>query len=113
MLFEDAKSQFCKIVVTETEDGEGGRTTTYTDGDTISVAAVKTADVEKNIAGHTEVFGKYTLTASRETSLAYLDLIKRVSDGKVFQIVSNGTDKQTPSTASIDIRQWEAVEVRL
>ena len=43
-------------------------------------------------------------------NLEYHDVIKRLRDNKFFRITSDGEDKFTPSSASLDMRQVSAEE---
>ena len=50
----------------------------------------------------------YTVTVSKDIALEFHDVIKRKSDGAIFRITSDGTDKKTPNVATIDMRQATA-----
>lgn len=48
------------------------------------------------------------VTTSKAITLDYMDVIKRVSDGVYFRILSNGRDNKTPDSATLDMRQSNA-----
>ena len=57
--------------------------------------------------------GKSTLLDNVRTVdyvLYYHDVIKRLSDGKIFRITSDGDDKATPKSASLNMRSVSAEE---
>ena len=56
------------------------------------------------------VTSMYTVTTSKSVVLQYHDVIKRDRDGKVLRVTSDGDDKYTPASASLDMRQVPAEE---
>ena len=42
--------------------------------------------------------------------LEYHDVLRRVRDGKVFRVTSDGDDKYTPESATLNMRQVTAEE---
>jgi hypothetical protein len=42
--------------------------------------------------------------------LQYHDVFRRLSDGKIFRVTSDGDDKFTPDTATLNMRQVTAEE---
>ena len=57
--------------------------------------------------------GIYTVTTTKAMNLQYHDVFKRVSDGKIFRVTSDGDDKKTPRSAGLDMRQVTAEEWEL
>ena len=55
----------------------------------------------------------YTVTTRKAMNLQYHDIFRRSSDNKVFRVTSDGDDKKTPASASLDIRQVSAEEYTL
>lgn len=91
-------------------DGYGGYTTTWTDGATFTAAIVLDTSLEARTAEKQGVTALYTITTRRVMNLQYHDVFRRVSDGKVFRVTSDGDDKKTPVSAGLDIRQVSAEE---
>ena len=52
----------------------------------------------------------YTVTTTRALTLEYHDVFKRLKDGKIFRVTSDGDDKYTPKSATLDMRQVSAEE---
>lgn len=95
---------------TSARDQYGTITRTWADGAEIMAAAVFDSSMQARIAGVQGVTSLYTITTPRSVTLEYHDVIKRLSDGKIFRITSDGQDKKTPPSASLDMRQVTAEE---
>ena len=52
----------------------------------------------------------YTVTVPKRVKLEYHDVFKRLSDGKIFRVTSDGDDKITPERASFQFAQVSAEE---
>lgn len=94
-------------------DGYGGYTTTWVEGAPIDAAIVLDTSIEARVAEQAGVTGLYTVTTSKLLNLQYHDVIKRLKDGKIFRITSDGDDKNTPASASLNMRQVSAEEYQL
>lgn len=94
-------------------DGYGGYIPTYVDGAEFDAAIVLDSSIEAKIAQAAGVTGLYTVTTVKALNLQYHDIFKRVSDGKVFRVTSDGDDKKTPGSAGLNMRQVSAEEWRL
>lgn len=95
------------------DDGYGGERTTWTLGATFQAAITFDSSVEAKIAQAQGVTSLYTVTTPRAKVLQYHDVFKRLSDGKVFRVTSDGDDRFTPSSTSLDMRQVSAEEFTL
>ena len=95
---------------TTASDGRGGTVTTYVQGAFISVAFSFDSSTQARIAEQEGVTNRFTLVTKKSINLQYHDIIKRVRDGKIFRVTSDGDDNYTPSSASLDMRQVEAEE---
>lgn len=91
-------------------DGEGGWFTTWREGATFKAAITLDTTMEARIAEAQGVRNAYTVTTGRNITLDYHDVFKRGSDGKTFRVTSDGTDKKTPKSAGLDMRQVTAEE---
>lgn len=80
-------------------DGEGGFITRWVDGVIFNASITFDTSMQARIADKQGVTSMYTVTTAKNASLEYHDVIKRLSDGKVFRITSDGDDKQTPARA--------------
>lgn len=93
-----------------TPDGYGGITRTWEDGAQFRAAIVFDSSMAARAANVQGVTGLYTITTGRNINLQYHDVFRRESDGKIFRVTSDGDDKKTPQSASLDMRQVNAEE---
>lgn len=91
-------------------DGYGGYVTVWSGGASFNAAIVFDTSIEARIADKQGVTGLYTVTTPKSLTLEYHDVFKRKSDGKVFRVTSDGDDKHTPASASLNMRQVTAEE---
>lgn len=98
---------------TTSPDGYGGYTTTWKDGAEFQAAIVLDTSIEAKVAEKQGVTALYTITTKKVLNLQYHDVFKRVKDGKIFRVKSDGDDKHTPASAKLDMRQVSAEEFLL
>ena len=91
-------------------DGYGGYTTTWAEGAEFNAAITFDTSIEARLADASGVKSRYTVTTTRGLTLEYHDVFKRLRDGKIFRVTSDGDDKFTPASASLDMRQVTAEE---
>lgn len=91
-------------------DGEGGFVTEWAEGAEFDAAITLDGSTETRIAMAQGVKALYTVTTYKALTLEYHDVIKRLSDGKIFRITSDGDDRKTPERATFQIRQVNAEE---
>ena len=91
-------------------DGEGGFITDWVESVIFQAAITFDTSMESRIAEKQGVTSQYTVTTGKGAKLDYHDIIKRLSDGKIFRITSDGDDKQTPKSASFQFLQVTAEE---
>ena len=91
-------------------DGEGGFLTEWVESVVFQAAITFDTSMQSRIAEKQGVSSRYTVTTSKSAKIEYHDVIKRLSDGKVFRITSDGDDKQTPKSASFQFLQVTAEE---
>lgn len=94
-------------------DGYGGYRPTWTPGVNFNAAIVFDTSIEARRAEAEGVTSMYTVTTSRGLTLEYHDVFRRVSDGKIFRVTSDGDDKHTPASTALDMRQVTAEEYTL
>lgn len=101
----------CVLMDKKTEpDGYGGYISKYTDGVQFKAAIVFDTSIQARVAEKQGVSSMYTITTPKAMVLQYHDIFRRVSDGKVFRVTSDGDDKYTPKSATLDMRQVTAEE---
>ena len=109
-LLTDAMEDCVIMDKTTQADGYGGYITVYVPGAELKAAIVLNTSMEAKIAEKEGVTALYTITTGRGINLQYHDVIKRVRDGKIFRVKSDGDDKYTPQSATLDMRQVSAEE---
>lgn len=109
-LLDDAM-ETCVIMDKSTEsDGYGGYRTVYSEGAEFQAAIVFDTSIQARVAEKQGVTSLYTVTTSKALVLQYHDIFKRMRDNKVFRITSDGDDKFTPASSTLDMRQVTAEE---
>lgn len=103
--------EMCVIMdKTTAPDGYGGIDTSWVDGAPINTAIVLDTSMQARVAEKQGVTALYTITTEKSINLQYHDVIRRLRDGKVFRITSDGDDKHTPISATLNMRQVSAEE---
>lgn len=109
-LLDEAMEQFVFMNKLKIEDGYGGYINTWQEGITFYAAATFDMSIEARTAQKQGVTSLYTITTEKALTLEYHDVIKRSRDQKIFRITSDGDDKYTPASASLNMRQVTAEE---
>ena len=91
-------------------DGEGGFTVEWVPGVSFKSAITFDNSMEARTAEKQGVTSLYTVTVPVNAKLEYHDVFRRVRDGKVFRVTSDGDDKITPERASFQFAQVTAEE---
>lgn len=91
-------------------DGYGGYNVVWADGAEFLAAIVFDTSIEARVAEQQGVTSRYTVTVGRELMLEYHDVFRRVRDGKIFRVTSDGDDKFTPASTALNMRQVTAEE---
>lgn len=107
----DEAMETCVLLNKQTvQDGYGGYYTTWTDGAEFKCAIVFDTSMEARTAEKAGVTSLYTVTTRKAMTLEYHDVFRRARDGKIFRVTSDGDDKYTPNSASLNMRQVTAEE---
>lgn len=112
-LLDDAMETCVIMDKTTQPDGYGGYISTYREGAQFKAAIVFDTSIEARVADKEGVTSLYTVTTSKALTLEYHDVFKRLRDNKVFRVTSDGDDKFTPASATLDMRQVTAEEFSL
>ena len=112
-LLSEAMTACTMITKSVTTDGYGGYSTAWVDGEEFNAAIVFDSSMQARQAAAEGVTSRYTVTTKREFVLNFHDVFRRESDGKIFRVTSDGDDKFTPISASLDMRQCTAEEWKL
>lgn len=91
-------------------DGYGGFKPQWVDGAEFDAAITLDTSMQSRIAEQQGVTALYTVTTKKNINLQYHDVFKRTTDSKIFRVTSDGDDKATPASASLNMRQVSAEE---
>ena len=109
-LLTDAFEKCTMIDKTTVNDGYGGYTTAWKDGATFDAAIVFDSSMQARTAEKQGVSSLYTVTTTKAVILEYHNVFRREKDGKIFRVTSDGDDKYTPKSATLNMRQVTAEE---
>ena len=109
-LLSEAMEPFVMLDRSTVADGYGGYISVWTEGASFDAAATFDSSIEARVAGVQGVTSLYTITTTKAINLQYHDVLKRLSDNKIFRVTSDGDDKKTPMSATLDMRQVTAEE---
>lgn len=109
-LLSEAMEKCIMMDKSTTSDGRGGVVTSWVDGAEFDAACVFDSSMQARVAEAGGVTALYTITTAKNVNLQYHDVFRRKSDGKIFRVTSDGDDKKTPASASLNMRQVTAEE---
>lgn len=109
-LLSEAMTRCVMINKTKSNDGYGGVITTWSDGASFDAAITFDSSMQARLAGQSGVTSLYTVTTRKDIVLEYHEVFKRLSDNKIFRVTSDGDDKYTPASATLNMRQVTAEE---
>lgn len=112
-LLDSAMETFAYIDKSRQPDGEGGTQTVWTQGAEFSANARFDSSMQARIGEAQGVTALYTITTRKNITLEYHDVVKRLSDNKIFRITSDGDDVKTPESAGLNMRQVTAEEWKI
>ena len=112
-LLNDAMETCTMLDKVTASDGRGGVVTTWQEGAEIKAAIVFDSSMEARRAEAQGVKALYTITTQKNVNLQYHDVLRREADGKIFRVTSDGDDKKTPQSATLNMRQVTAEEWQL
>lgn len=103
-LLDEALDEYIIVNTLIVDDGLGSIITTYSDGARIKGAMRFDVSQEARTGQALGVTSTYTFITTKNINLQYHNIIRRLSDGKVFRITSDGDDSFTPKSANLDMR---------
>lgn len=109
-LIDDFMDKCIMLDKTTVADGYGGYDTVWKEGAEFDAAITFNTSMEARTAEKAGVTSLYTVTTSKALTLEYHDVFKRKRDNKVFRVTSDGDDKYTPASSTLDMRQVTAEE---
>lgn len=96
---------------TTRSDGYGGYDVVWQEGATFDAAITFDTSMESRIGEKQGVTSRYTVTTQKTLTLQFNDYFRRNRDGKLFHVTSDGDDKFTPNSATLNMRQVTAEEI--
>lgn len=109
-LLDNAMEDVILLEKTRVPDGEGGFITRWSEGAVFKAAVTFDTSMESRIAEKQGVTSRYTVTTRKSAMLEFHDVFRRISDGKIFRVTSDGDDKYSPNSSSLNMRQVTAEE---
>lgn len=107
----DAVTEKCQMIdKTTVDDGIGGFDRAWVAGAEFDAAIALDTSIQAQTAMAAGVKGVYTVSTKRAINLQFHDVFRRISDGKVFRVTTDGDDKKTPPTAGLDMRSVRCEE---
>lgn len=91
-------------------DGYGGTTSEWAEGAEFMAAFRYDTSMTAKIAEKQGVTSLYTIITPKAITLEFHEVVKRISDGKIFRVTSKGDDSKTPDSATLDMRAVSAEE---
>lgn len=107
-LIFDIMESCCIMDKMTIDDALGGTKPTWTEGASIDAAIIKDSSTEAVVAEKQGVSEIFTIVTKSSVMLDYHDVIKRLSDGELFQVTSRGKDSEAPAMSTIPIRKVTA-----
>lgn len=107
-LIFDLMESCCIMDKSTSDDLLGGTKETWSEGAAIDAAIIKDSSTEAIVAEKQGVSEIFTIVTKSSVSLDYHDVIKRLSDGDMFQVTSRGKDSAAPEMSTIPIRKVTA-----
>lgn len=112
-LLEQAFEPYKMMNKVTSDDGFGGFETSWQEGASINGAMRFDSSIQARRAEQEGVSSVYTFITKKNIILEYHDVIKRIRDGKIFRVTSDGDDSFTPDNASLDMRLVTCEEWKL
>jgi len=110
-LLSDAMEKCVMMHKTSQDDPYGGdEIISWQDGASFYAAIVFNSSMQARIGQAQGVSSLYTVTTARSKILEYHEIFRRLRDGKIFRVTSDGDDVFTPRAAGLDMRQVTAEE---
>ena len=112
-LLDSQMEAFEMLDRTSVADGYGGFDYVWKPGAQFQAVAVFNSSTEARLAAVQGAYDRYKITTRKVVNLQYHDVVRRLSDGKIFRVTTDGDDVKTPPSASLNMRQVDAEEWKL
>lgn len=112
-LLEEMTEKFVIMDKHTTSDGEGGFNVTWSDGAVIDAVATRDSSMRARLAEQQGVSSVWTITTSKAVNLEFHTVLKRVRDGKILRVTTEGGENKTPNSATLNMNQVAGEEWKL
>ena len=112
-LLDNAMTSCVMLDRTTISDGAGGYISTWVEGATFQAAITFDTSIQARVGEVQGVKSLYTVTTRKNMNLQDKDVFRRLEDGKIFRVSSDGDDNKTPPSAHLNMRQVTAEEYTL
>ncbi len=85
-------------------DEYGGFITQWQEGAKFEAAISYNSSIEAKTAEKQGVTDVFTISTRKNVTLEFHDVVKRLSDGKIFRVTTNGGENKTPDSAALNMR---------
>lgn len=109
-LLDNAMTKCVMMDRTTYPDGSGGYIPIWTEGARFDAAITFDTSIQARVGEVQGVKSLYTVTTRKTMNLQGRDIFKRLEDGKIFRVTSDGDDNKTPQSARLNMRQVTAEE---
>lgn len=109
-LYTDMLEPCVMLDKTTAPDGYGGYYAEWKEGAPFEAACVYDTSIEARMADKQGVTSLYTVHTRKSMNLQYHMVFRRLSDGKIFRVTSDGDDKKDPPRSTINMRVVTAEE---
>lgn len=110
-LLSEAMEECVLLNKTTQPDGYGGRIDVWVESNfRFDAAIVFDTSIEARRAEADGVTSLYTITTDKSVTLEFHEAFKRLRDNKIFRVTSDGDDRYTPKSATLNMRQVTAEE---
>lgn len=109
-LLKEFSEKFVLVEKKITSDGTGGYSAEWVDGESFVASITFDNSTQAQIAAAQGVTSLYRITTAKDVVLYFHDVVRRIPDGKIFRVTSDGDDKFTPKSAQLNMRQVSAEE---
>lgn len=89
-------------------DGEGGYTTSWTEGAEFTNYQALDTSMEARRAEKEGVTSLYSALVDKAVPIEYNDYFKDMETGKTYRVTSEPTDKEAPKSASFSLKYFTA-----
>lgn len=107
-LLDDFARPCALMEKTRVSDGEGGYTTTWTDGAEFMNYQALDTSMEARRAEKEGVTSLYSALVDKAVPIEYNDYFKDLQTGQTYRVTSNPSDKEAPKSASFNLKFFTA-----